>query len=213
MVCSNCFLKAPLLWSPVLGKKHPYGQDIFQPECLKHNLCPLSFVLLVTDWLASHLHRTTSYSDGKEDVGKGISLCVSLSVCAQEKGFNRVLLRTLGSYQKKPALTASPTRQSESCPDCRNKICSNIEQERIQQAVLSRLFVVGPDSMAGPLESCPVCLYLGRNFQNQVQLLSKISKLPAAGRVLMLLGPRTGGSANGITPNISSHWWIQLIGF
>lgn len=70
--------------------------------------------------------------------------------------------------------------------------------------------------MAGPLESRPVCLYLGRNCQNQVQLLSKISKLPAAGRVLMLLGPRTGGSANGITPNISTvidgsaNWFLKL---
>lgn len=57
--------------------------------------------------------------------------------------------------------------------------------------------------MAGPLESGPVCLYVGRNCQNQVQVLSKISQLPAAGRVLMLLGPKTGGSANGITPTIS----------
>lgn len=42
--------------------------------------------------------------------------------------------------------------------------------------MLSRLFLAGPDSRAGPLESCPVYLYLGRNCQNQVQLLSKISK-------------------------------------
>lgn len=125
--------------------------------------------------------------------------CVLVSVCTD---FDGVLLWALGSYQKKPALTASPSRQ-ESCPDCRNKMCSNIEWEKIQQAVLSRLLLSGPDSMVGPLESCPVCLYLGRECQYQGQLLSKISKFPASGRVSMLLGPRTGGSANGTASNIS----------
>lgn len=60
---------------------------------------------------------------------------------------------------------------------------------------VSRLFLAGPDCMAVPLEPCPGCPCMGRNCPNQVQLLSKISKLPAAGGVLMLLGLKSGGFA------------------
>lgn len=47
------------------------------------------------------------------------------------------------------------------------------------------------DSKTRPLESYSVRLCLGRICQSQGQLLSKISKLPMAGRILMLLVLRT----------------------
>lgn len=133
-----------------------------------------------------------------------VSVCVCPCQCVHRRKVS------MGSFyvhweaiRKTPRWQPHQAGSQESCPCCGNKICSNIERERIQEAVLNRLFLAGPDSMAGPLESGPVCLYVGRNCQNQVQVLSKISQLPAAGRVLMLLGPKTGGSANGITPTIS----------
>lgn len=78
----------------------------FQKKCLK----PFSLVLLVADWLASHLHKTIPYSNGKGDVGKGISLHVYPSMCVQEKGFNWVLHEHREAIRRKTIPKASLTR-------------------------------------------------------------------------------------------------------
>lgn len=134
---------------------------------------------------------------------------VLVCLCTQQYVYRRKV--SIGSYmsigklsEEKPYQQPHLPGSQEPCHDCRNKMCSNTEQERIQQALLSRLFLAGCDSKTGPLESYSVCLYLGRICQNQGQLLSKISKLPVAGRILMLLIlSKDRGSANSTTPNTS----------
>lgn len=79
------------------------------------------------------------------------SVCMRPHQCVYRRKITAGSYMSIGKPPAKNDTDSHPLGSQTPCYGCRTEMCSNMEQERIQKAALSRLLLAGCDSQAGPL--------------------------------------------------------------